>query len=276
MKKFTLLILLSVFMYGVLPAQTIEDFEGPAIFMKSDNLVFDKTSFTMVPNPAPTGINTSRTVLKWAHDKDVEGWWGYYHSIDPFRHDSTQYLHVKLWSPSEYYIASGFHPKNENYYGELEMDWEFLMFAAINSSSLNTWVEIVLNNVYYNFTASSFGINTGGNSSDLTLFVDDIYINHDPAVGSAPEFVIEDFEHIPLNVMLGGAEDKSTMEIAPNPDPDPEGANLSAYVIKFVRDKDGIPWGGFWSTLSKPVNVSVPLVPKNRNSVYREPLLPST
>ena len=60
MKKFTSLILLSVFMYGVLPAQTIEDFEGPAIMMAISNPGIDKSTYTLVPNPAPSEVNTSR------------------------------------------------------------------------------------------------------------------------------------------------------------------------------------------------------------------------
>lgn len=259
MKKFTSLILLSVFMYGVLPAQTIEDFEGPAIMMAISNPGIDKSTYTLVPNPDPSEVNTSRTVLKCAHDKDIEGWWGYFHSIKPFKYDPTQFLHLKLWRPNASGISCGFQSYYENYLNGQEEFFEFGNSPMNQPAVANGWEELVFNLTDYTVMAKNFILfpDFGGPTPDVTLFVDDIYINHDPAVGSAPELVIEDFEHIPLNVMLGGAEDKSTMEIAPNPDPDPEGANLSAYVIKFVRDKDGIPWGGFWSTLSKPVDVSV-------------------
>ena len=59
--------------------------------------------------------------------------------------------------------------------------------------------------------------------------------------------VIEDFEVIKMNLMLGGANDSSMMTVVPNPDP--TGINMSPWVVKYVRDKDGVPWGGFWSPL---------------------------
>ncbi len=55
--------------------------------------------------------------------------------------------------------------------------------------------------------------------------------------------VIADFESIPMNVMMGGTSDSSTMTVVPNPDP--SGINTSNYVTQYVRDKDGIPWGDF-------------------------------
>ena len=54
--------------------------------------------------------------------------------------------------------------------------------------------------------------------------------------------VVADYECIPMNYMLGGADDLSSLTVVPNPDP--SGINTSGYVVKFVRDKDGVPWGG--------------------------------
>jgi len=67
--------------------------------------------------------------------------------------------------------------------------------------------------------------------------------------------VVSDFESIPLNLMLGGVDDLSTMSVVPNPDM--SGINTSYYVGKFVRDKDGVPWGGFWSQLPADIDVTV-------------------
>ncbi|MBK6344533.1 MAG: hypothetical protein IPF68_01145 [Bacteroidales bacterium] len=57
-----------------------------------------------------------------------------------------------------------------------------------------------------------------------------------------------------MNYLLGGAEDLSSMTILPNPDK--SGINISDYVIKFNRDKDGVPWGGFWSALPAVIDVT--------------------
>lgn len=65
---------------------------------------------------------------------------------------------------------------------------------------------------------------------------------------------VEDFESIALNVMLGGTEDLSTMTAVANPDP--SGINTSGIAVKYVRDKDGVPWGGFWSALASSVDLT--------------------
>ena len=71
-------------------------------------------------------------------------------------------------------------------------------------------------------------------------------VNNDPTPNSAAASVIEDYEIIPLNVMLNDPlTDLSSMVLIPNPDA--TGINTSNWVVKFLRDKDGIPWEGFWS-----------------------------
>ncbi len=66
--------------------------------------------------------------------------------------------------------------------------------------------------------------------------------------------IMEDYESIKMNLMAGGAEDLSSLTVVPNPDP--TGINPSSSVVEFVRDKDGVPWGGFWSTLPSVVDVT--------------------
>jgi len=64
--------------------------------------------------------------------------------------------------------------------------------------------------------------------------------------------VFENFESLKMNLMAGGAEDLSSFTVVPNPDP--SGLNLSGYVVEFLRDKDGVAWGGFYATLDTPVD----------------------
>jgi hypothetical protein len=72
--------------------------------------------------------------------------------------------------------------------------------------------------------------------------------------GMARSQFLEDFEHIQLNVMTGGAEDDSEMLVVPNPDMGE--ANPSTHVAMFHRSMNGVPWGGFWSRLETAVDVS--------------------
>jgi len=63
---------------------------------------------------------------------------------------------------------------------------------------------------------------------------------------------MENFESLKMNLMAGGAEDQSSFTVVPNPDP--SGINLSSYVVEFLRDKDGVAWGGFYATLPAAID----------------------
>lgn len=63
---------------------------------------------------------------------------------------------------------------------------------------------------------------------------------------------MENFESLKMNLMAGGAEDLSSFTVVPNPDQ--SGINLSSYVVEFFRDKDGVPWGGFYATLPNSID----------------------
>ena len=66
--------------------------------------------------------------------------------------------------------------------------------------------------------------------------------------------MIENFESIPMNYMAG-TNDLSSLTVIPNPDA--TGINTTAYVVKFDRRKEGVPWGGFYTTLTTPVDFTV-------------------
>ena len=67
-------------------------------------------------------------------------------------------------------------------------------------------------------------------------------------------YVVEDFEFIHMNIMLGNEEDNSNFRIVPNPDPDD--VNSSHHVVRFHRSQHGVPWGGFWAPLAHHVDMS--------------------
>ncbi len=256
MKNFTLSLLIFLAGIGFSTAQTIENFESLKIQLQS--IVFNEkpsplgsNSFMVVPNPDPTGINTSPNVLKYIRDKNSPYYDGPYWTLEkPILFDK-KYVHFKVWKPVTSGVMFDFYQQN------LTGTGHFL--SSMNSQTIeNGWEEFVID---YSEVTDVMGVfmvspetNPGELTENITIYIDDITINGNPDLGSAPEMVLEDFEPIPLNLMLGGAEDQSNMTLSPNPDA--SGVNMSSSVIKFQRDKDGVPWGGFWSALPTAIDVT--------------------
>jgi hypothetical protein len=248
MKKNLLILTMLIAMAGIMRAQVIADYECIPMNIMSGG-ADDFSSMTVVPNPDPSGINTSGYVVKFVRDKDGVPWGGFWSAL-PVAVDVTvnKYVHVKVWkpriSPVKFKLEGGAA-------GTLET-------ASMNAqTATGTWEDMV-----FDFTSKTGTYpviafmpdfnDPVGLTDDITIYFDDIVVNNNPAPGSAAVDVIEDYEIMPLNLMLGGADDLSSMTLIPNPDK--SGINTSAYVIKFVRDKEGVPWGGFWSTT--PVDVT--------------------
>jgi len=246
--------LLSVIMLTIIGfwanAQTIENFESLQMNVMVGG-VEDLSSFTVSENPDPTGVNTSGMVVKFLRDKDGVHYGGFYATMSsPVDLTTNKYVHLKVWKPRITPVKFKFEAGPG---GTLEI-------ASMNPQTLvNAWEEMVFDFTFLfgEYTKIVFMpdfIDPVGLTEDITIYFDEIYINNDPTVGSAPAQVMEDYEHIPLNLMLNGANDLSTMTLITNPDP--TGQNLSNYVIKFIRDKDGYPWGGFWSALPTVIDVT--------------------
>jgi hypothetical protein len=70
--------------------------------------------------------------------------------------------------------------------------------------------------------------------------------------GEGNEVVIEDFESIAMNAMLGDENDNSEFSVIYNPDP--SDANPSNRVGQYYRSQNGVPWGGFFSALDEPLD----------------------
>ncbi|MFU8843429.1 MAG: T9SS type A sorting domain-containing protein [Bacteroidales bacterium] len=252
MKK--LLLIFALFFFSAvsfLHAQVIEDFESIPL-----NLMLggadDASTMTVVPNPDPSGINTSARVVKFERDKDGVPWGGFWSSL-PMPVDVTvnKYVHVKVWkpriSPIKFKLEGGAA-------GTLEVEsmnaqtevyaWEDMVFDF--SSKTGEYPVIAFMPDFEDPLTLT---------EDIVIYFDDIIVNNDPTPGSPGDYTIENFEHIPINLMLGDpGSDLSTMTVVLNPDP--SGINTSATVMEFLRDKDGVPWGGFWSPLPEPVDVT--------------------
>ena len=250
MKKITLIFIMLLAMAGFTQAQVIEDFEhiGLNYMLAPAN---DSSSMTVVPNPDPSGINTSAYVVKFLRDKDGLIWNGFWSSLPtPVDITANKYVHVKVWkpriSPLKFKLEGGAAGLMET-------------FPMNPQATTGAWEDIVFD----------FSTKTGTYpviafmpdfeeplllTEDITIYFDDIVVNNDPTPASAAAYVIEDFESIGLNVMLKDATDLSTMTVTENPDA--TGANTSGMAVKYLRDKDGLIYGGFWSALADSIDLT--------------------
>lgn len=240
---------------GFSVAQTIDDFESIKMNIFSAGAT---GSISVVPNPDPTGANTSTYVGKMVRGfTGADPWAGWYSTIPvPINVTDNRYVHIKLWkprvSPTCFKVEGGAGDSGDTYpmteYSNVG-HWEEVVYDMTTSPNTpkpsGEYVKIVL--------IPDF-LTPIGLTEDITIYYDDMYVNNDPAVGSAPVQVIENFETTEMNIMLNGADDLSTLTLVPNPDK--SGVNLSDYCIKLNRDKDGVPWCGFWGHVTPPVDVT--------------------
>jgi hypothetical protein len=243
MKKLVLLLaLLFTGSISLLNAQVIEDFETIPmnLFSGGTNGALD-----VIANP---DMNGNETMYVGQMDRGFDGdpWAGWYADIDvAFNPSATKYVHLWVWKPRISPIVfklenpgtggntGDVFPMNEQ---TLTNEWEELVFDF--SAFTEDYTRIVLIPDFENPLTLT---------EDITLYFDQMYANDDPTPGSAPVFMFEDFEHIPLNAM-----DESTMTRIVNPDM--SGINTSHKVIEMNRAFDGVPWAGFWSALPMPVD----------------------
>jgi len=242
-------ILLSIVMFVAFGfwanAQIIEDFES----LKMN--LFDggaNGAISVVPNPDATGINTSGYVGKMIRGFDGQPWAGWYATMaTPVDMTTNKYIHIKIWkprvSPVVFKLERDGAMSGDVYSMQpqtLTNAWEELVFdySAVSTVS-GDYVKIVLIPDFESPLTLT---------EDIVIYYDDMYVNNDPTVGSAPVKMMEDFEHITLNLMLNGELDLSSMTMIDNPDM--SGVNLSTKVIEFFRDKDGFLWDGFWSNIA--------------------------
>jgi hypothetical protein len=249
-KKLTIFIMLLTIV-GFSRAQLVTDFEVIKMNLMLGGTT-DLSTMTVVPNPDPTGINTSNWVVKFVRDKDGVPWGGFWSALAvPVDVTVNKYAHVKVWkpriSPIKFKIEGGAA-------GNLEI------FSINPQTTTGAWEDIVFDFSTKTGTYPTISFMPDFEdpltlTNDIVIYFDDIMFNNDPAPNSAAVNVIEDYEIIPLNLMIGDPlVDSSKMTLVPNPDP--TGINTSNWVVMFLRDKDGVPWGGFWSPTAVDVTTN--------------------
>jgi hypothetical protein len=250
MKHFTILILAVLMSTAYVQAQMIEDFEHIPLnlMLGGDD---DNSTMTIVPTPEGTS-NPSSHVVKYHRSMNGVPWGGFWSALpEPLDLTENKYVHVRVMktriSPLKFKVEDG--PS-----GNLEI-------ASMNPQTVvNEWEDIVFDfsekTGLWNVIAFMPDFEDPLTlTEDIEIYFDYIMVNNDPAPGSDAVYVIEEFDHIPLNLMLGGDTDNSTMEVVANPAPDD--VNGSANVIQFHRSMNGVPWGGFWSALPEQADLTV-------------------
>jgi len=247
MRKFTFVLIMMLGFASLGIAQTIEDYENIKMNLFSQGTT---GSIAVVPNPDATGANTSAYVCKMVISKaGRDPWAGWYCPLtDSVDVDATHYVHLKIWkprvSPVDFKLEQGSDVGNT---GDI--------YPISDPGTTNAWVELVFD--YSDFTGKFRQIvlipdfeNPYNGTEDVTLYFDDMYVNDDPTVGSAPVRVLEDFEPgITMNLFAQGTT--GTIGVIDNPDK--SGINLTSRVAQMVRAKDGDPWQGWYSPITVPV-----------------------
>ena len=247
MKRNLLIFIMLLAIVGFSRAQVISDFEVIHMNLMTGGAT-DLSKITVVPNPDPTGINTSGWVAKFDRSMNGVPWGGFWCPLpEPVDVTVNKYVHVKVWkpriSPVKFKLEGGAA-------GTLEIE------SMNPQTSIGVWEDMV-----FDFTSKTGTypiiafmpdfMDPVGLTEDIVIYFDDIIVNNDPNPGSPAAYVMEDYEQIPLNLM-GDPPNQGSMIVVGNPDP--SGINVSNYVIQFVRPQAGVPWGGFWSPT--PVDVT--------------------
>lgn len=249
MKKVTLILILMLAITGFSRSQQmIEDFEHIPI-----NLMLggedDNSEMTVVPNPDQGDANPSHYVLRFDRSMNGVPWGGFWSSL-PQTIDMTEkkYVHAMVWkpriSPVKFKVEGGPGGTFELESVEpqtLTGEWETLTFHFPDADGEYPIVAF-LPDFEDPLTLTE----------DIVIYLDHIVLSDSETPGEGNEVVIEDFESIAMNAMLGGDDDNSEFSVIYNPDSSE--VNPSNRVGQYYRSQNGVPWGGFFSALDEPMD----------------------
>jgi hypothetical protein len=245
---FTLFLFLAFSSYSY--SQIVEDYEHILLnVMTGEN---DASSMVVVSDPDPDAGEENNYVVQFTRDQQGVPWGGFWSTLpEPIDMTSKKYIHVDVWKPR----VSGLRFKVEGGpAGDFELDpveaqtlteeWETITFHFPDADG-----------EYPTIAFMPDFEDPVGLEEDIVIYFDNIVLSDNPEPGEGETEVIEDFNFIPMNLMLGGEDDDSEFRIVPNPLPEDE-VNSSNHVVEFRRSQHGVPWGGFWSPLPEPLDLS--------------------
>jgi len=172
--------------------QVIEDFEHIPMHPYSE-----QGTFTLVPNPDPTGLNLSAWVMDFLRPMAGPDWAGFYSQLAANGYDSVdvttnKYVHVKAWKPRISVVKFKLEGGTP---GTFELESKY------PQANINDWEDYVFDFSKhpgkYPIIGLSLDAGAAALTQDIHIYFDDIIVNNDSMQAMPPE------QKISIN--MGGA-----------------------------------------------------------------------
>ena len=218
------------------------DFEDPTL--NYSFVDFGNAQSTVIPNPDPSGINTSSTVAQSVKFSGSEVWAGSFLTIDePVDFSSLNNIAVDVWTSE---VGEVVKLKLENS-ANPDINTEVDMTTTVNQG----WETLI-----YDFSASDLSqdydrvvifFDFGNVGDDTSYYFDNIRLSL-PAVSNFT--TVEDFQgDTPGNFSFGGVEG---VQLVSNPNP--SGTNTTSTVMQFTKTEGAEVWGGMGFAVDGIIN----------------------
>tara|TARA_B110000967_G_scaffold5714_1_gene5696 strand:+ start:4829 stop:6880 length:2052 start_codon:yes stop_codon:yes gene_type:complete len=205
---------------------------------------FGNAQSTVIPNPDPTGVNTSATVGQSFKFNGSETWAGSFLTIDePVDFSSLNNIAVDVWT-SEFGEVVKLKLENS---ANPDINTEVDMTTSVNQG----WETLI-----YDFSASDLSqdydrivifFDFGNVGDDTSYYFDNIRLSL-PAVSNFT--TVEDFQgELPGNFAFGGVEG---VQLVSNPNP--TGVNTTSTAMQFTKTDGAEVWGGMGFAVDGIIN----------------------
>ena len=205
---------------------------------------FGNAQSTVIPNPDPTGVNTSETVGQSFKFNGAEVWAGSFLTIDePVDFSSLNNIAVDVWT-SEFGEVVKLKLENS---ANPDINTEVDMTTSVNQG----WETLI-----YDFSASDLSqdydrivifFDFGNVGDDTSYYFDNIRLSL-PAVSNFT--TVEDFQgELPGNFAFGGVEG---VQLVANPNP--SGPNTTSTVMQCTKTEGAEVWGGMGFAVNGIIN----------------------
>jgi len=218
------------------------DFEDPTL--NYSFVDFGNAQSTVIPNPDPSGVNTSSTVAQSVKFSGSEVWAGSFLTIDePVDFSSLNNIAVDVWTSEvgEVVKIKLENSANPDINTEVDMTttvnqgWETLIYDFSGSDLSQDYDRVV---IFFDF---------GNVGDDTSYYFDNIRLSL-PAVSNFT--TVEDFQgDTPGNFSFGGVEG---VQLVSNPNP--SGTNTTSTVMQFTKTEGAEVWGGMGFAVDGIIN----------------------
>ena len=218
------------------------DFEDPTL--NYSFVDFGNAQSTVIPNPDPSGVNTSSTVAQSVKFSGSEVWAGLFLTIDePVDFSSLNNIAVDVWTSEvgEVVKLKLENSANPDINTEVDMTttvnqgWETLIYDFSGSDLSQDYDRVV---IFFDF---------GNVGDDTSYYFDNIRLSL-PAVSNFT--TVEDFQgDTPGNFSFGGVEG---VQLVSNPNP--SGTNTTSTVMQFTKTEGAEVWGGMGFAVDGIIN----------------------